>query len=861
MTQSTKDQHDPAARALERQLAWKRRVAQLVMMAEQGLPPLVRAACVLALFLSCAWFGLFRLMPDGLRLAVVFAFTFAFLLSLVPLFRLRPADRMATDRFLEQRNELTHQPMQVQDDRPVDPSPVAAALHARHQAMMRARLAALDTGLPAPDIASRDPSGLRAVPALLLVLAFAYSFSGQSGRLVDAFVGSSPQEPRAGLRIDAWITPPTYTGRAPVTMAAATPEAAPVSVPQFSALTVRISGAGDLLDAAPVVSFAKAEETGPALVLAPKPDGGDAAAAPEGAGALVYQLKLMQGGQLDIDGLRWPIAVVADAAPTIDFDGPPRRSVNGALEIRFKGTDDYGVASAIAEIRPVGADPAARPLFAPPDIRLDINQRQARTVKGLTSRNLTEHPLAGTRVTVTLVATDGAGQTARSTPREMTLPGRTFNEPLAAAVAEKRQVFALDTRAMGQAVALAEALLVRADETIPNLTHFLLIRSGLSRMKIARTEADLKDTAEHLWEIALGIEDGELSLAEKRLRDAQQALKDALANKAPDAEIARLMAELRKAMDEFLKTMAERAQKAKPGEERKAAANVLRAEDFQRMLDQLENLARSGNREAAEKMLSDMQRMMNNLQTARRPEDQTPSPMGEEIDKLGKLLAEQQKLLDETYKLDQALRDQMMQGEMPMDEESLNGEPEDGTPQGGDPGEEGQPPSAEALRKQLQALRERQDQLSRELGKMTERMKELGAKPGPGFGEAEREMKGAGKALGEGESEQALGNQGRALEALRKGARDMMSQMQGQGGTSAPGGQQAGKDGRDPLGRQRQAGGESDANDVKVPDEIEVQRAREILDAIRKKLDRGSGEPDVPREQERRYLERLLDAQ
>ena len=39
-------------------------------------------------------------------------------------------------------------------------------------------------------------------------------------------------------------------------------------------------------------------------------------------------------------------------------------------------------------------------------------------------RNITEHPLAGQMVKITLVATDGAGQTGRSEPIEMLLPVR-----------------------------------------------------------------------------------------------------------------------------------------------------------------------------------------------------------------------------------------------------------------------------------------------------------------------------------------------------------------------------------------------------------------------------------------------------
>ena len=56
------------------------------------------------------------------------------------------------------------------------------------------------------------------------------------------------------------------------------------------------------------------------------------------------------------------------------------------------------------------------------------------------------------------------------------------------------------------------------------------------------------------------------------------------------------------------------------------------------------------------------------------------------------------------------------------------------------------------------------------------------------------------------------------------------------------------------LGRPQRTTGADLGNSVKVPDEIDVQRAREILDAIRKRLaDPGRG--DI----ERSYLERLLE--
>jgi hypothetical protein len=124
-------------------------------------------------------------------------------------------------------------------------------------------------------------------------------------------------------------------------------------------------------------------------------------------------------------------------------------------------------------------------------------------------------------------------------------------------------------------------------------------------------------------------------------------------------------------------------------------------------------------------------------------------------------------------------------------------------------------------------------------------------------------MKGASGDLAQGNGEAAVQGQGRALDALRKGTRDMMNQLmaqmqqqqgQGQGQQQGQGGQ-GNQNGRDPLGRQRSDGSFFDeTNENKIPNIIDTQRAREILDAIRERL---SNNPSLS--EERRYLERLLD--
>ena len=115
-------------------------------------------------------------------------------------------------------------------------------------------------------------------------------------------------------------------------------------------------------------------------------------------------------------------------------------------------------------------------------------------------------------------------------------------------------------------------------------------------------------------------------------------------------------------------------------------------------------------------------------------------------------------------------------------------------------------------------------------------------------------MGNAADALGRSEGSEASDQQGSALDALRRGGRDMMKQMQqamGEQGQGQSG--QNGQTGRDPLGRQQGSNGMSNGDDVKIPGEIDIQRAREILDEIRRKL----GNALTP-QMEKEYLQRLL---
>ena len=86
---------------------------------------------------------------------------------------------------------------------------------------------------------------------------------------------------------------------------------------------------------------------------------------------------------------------------------------------------------------------------------------------------------------------------------------------------------------------------------------FLALRTAQARLMLDHDAAAIRrGAAELLWDTALRIEDGRATLAQRDLRDAMQALQDALARNAPDAEIDQLMSELQQAIDRYLQALA-----------------------------------------------------------------------------------------------------------------------------------------------------------------------------------------------------------------------------------------------------------------------------------------------------------------
>ncbi|NMG38270.1 TIGR02302 family protein [Chelativorans sp. ZYF759] len=817
------DPDAPEQTGLLARLARARLAAAGVMWTERVWPLLVPVLFVLALFVSLSWLGVFRLVPEWARMGLGLVFGLALIAALLPFRKLRPPEPAEIDRRIERANRLDHAPVLTQTDRLSGASDdaFAAALWGEHRRRMAQKLDRLAGDLPHPRVPERDPWAIRAIAPLLLVVAFAFSFGPLGGSLTDAFRAKAGAEP-VPPRIDAWVTPPPYTGRAPVYLTSNANRGEDIfTVPAGSQLAVRVTGGSgaeaiDYLDA----------HTGEVNRVDPS------AAQPSSS---QFDMALSADGLLtlheDETEIRsWRFLVTPDDAPVIRLAEEPRRARNGSLELTYEIEDDYGAVAAEASFEHADASDSARPLYDAPEMALSLPRRDADAAR--TVRDLTDHAWAGAVVDLTLVARDAAEQEGRSEPTRFVLPERPFTNPLAMALVEQRRLLALDANQQRHVLDLMDAITLRPEEAIDNLSHYLGVMSARSRLAQARTDDSLREVADYLWEIAVRIEDGSLSDAERRLQAAQEALRDALENGASDEELQELMAELREAMQEFLRELAQRGQQ-NPDQAMQMPQDgqMLTQRDLDRMLDQLEDLARSGARDQAQDLLSQLQDMMNNLQAGRQQNQQggQQSEMNQQLNELGEMLRRQQELMNETHQMEQMR-----------------------------PGPRGDEMSPEEFADAMEQLQEQQGQLGQDLQSLMEALEGMGLEPGDQFGDAGDAMGRAGDALGEQQGQRAVGEQGQALEALRRGAQDMMQQMQqamqGEEGGSEEGGQrQQGAD-RDPLGRPRANTGPDFGDSVRVPDEIDAQRARRILEAIRDRLG-NTLSPDL----ERNYLERLLE--
>src|SRR5260370_14724123 len=92
---------------------------------------------------------------------------------------------------------------------------------------------------------------------------------------------------------------------------------------------------------------------------------------------------------------------------------------------------------------------------------------------------------------------------------------------------------------------------------MPEPGQYLGLYSVARQLEAARTDNARREVVASLWALAVTIEDGNITDVDKALRAAQEALKQALERGASDEEIKKLTENLRAALDNFMRQLAE----------------------------------------------------------------------------------------------------------------------------------------------------------------------------------------------------------------------------------------------------------------------------------------------------------------
>jgi hypothetical protein len=241
---------------------------------------------------------------------------------------------------------------------------------------------------------------------------------------------------------------------------------------------------------------------------------------------------------------------------------------------------------------------------------------------------------------------------------------------------------------------------------------------------------------------------------------------------------------------------------------------------------------RAGARDLARQLLSQLRNVLENMRAGVAEQGRQQNNVGAQMmNELRALTERQQGLMDQLFR-------QFQEGRRPGQSRSQGPQP-------------GQPTSPENL-----SAAEQQAQIRQALEAFSKKLQGLLGQPPGQMGEAGRAMERAIDSFTGNQTARGVEQQGEALEALRQAGRTMAQQLmerfQGSGTEGAMDGRSRGQ-GRDGIGRPTGGGFGAATEDIGIPDENEIRKAREILDELRRR----AGDRNRP-PIERQYLDRLL---
>ncbi len=763
--------------------------------------------------------------------------------------RIKMPSWYSVNRRLERDSGVKHHPLE--HDTPSSPSD-HGILWDRNRAYLQHRLRAMKWARPRKLLAAHDPYAVRMLGLLFLLCGILTTGSLSLSRIHDGLFPFAPswhgvtRPPNLTL----WITPPEYTGAKQIILHHAGDR---LAIPAFSSIKANIRG-GIGVPALNITSEEKEPITQEwAFERIDNKQYSSEFSLPENlSGENILSVRQSVFTKLSQDFL-----IIEDHAPEIFAQESATILPDSSLRFALAVRDDYGTESLSIYMQldpalntaPLGeAFSEKRIVISAPGDSLNIHPVY----------DLTHHNWAGLPVSFSFEIRDSHGQVAFLGPIYQRLPERVFQHPIAKQlIAYRKQLIWSPYANHGTMAQELDLLLTRPDLFQGDLIVALVLRAASSRLYYTHEhdQAEMLKTAEAviklLWDTALRIEDGNLSLAARDLKNARQDLQDALQN--PDtsnAQKTQLMEALKQAMAAYFKELQKEMQKRMANNENmimqtpllspESMANILSSQSLSDFLEKMEAQIMNGEVGSAQDMLSQLEKlmqMMNPNAMQEMPQDMQMMQQG--IGALQKLIDAQQDLLDQTTQ-----QDATIQRNVEKALRELYKRPDQRTlfP----------PIDTQAKKTEQESLRHRLGELMHEMAEMLENV------PKP-MEDSEGEMQGSAENLAKNMPGGSMPHQQRAIDYLKE-AQDTLSEQLSQrmqqmvrfsiGSSGAPGGY-------DPLGRPYDPESRDDAgaqdSDVQIPDEMSRRRVQEIQKMLRDR----SGEYERP-EAERAYYRRLL---
>ncbi len=479
--------------------------------------------------------------------------------------------------------------------------------------------------------------------------------------------------------------------------------------------------------------------------------------------------------------------------------------------------------------------------------------------------------------------------------------------------AASRLLFA--SEGVKRAAMMIDAITYQAQDYFEDPIIFMGFRHVRAMLDAAQNQGEAEATESMLWDIALRAEYGSVADARAALDAARRALEEALRNGASEEDIKRLMDMYQQAVENYMAAkMAEAIRNGRMtegGDQQQGQGGMQMGDDeMQRMLDALRDLAETGATEQARQLLADMQRMLDRMENMQLNVQrggggqQQNGPMSRALNRAlqdtNRALNDQRDLNDATEQAQRqgggaqrgqqlADRQRSLRERLEQQMQSGGGQPQQGQQQGQGQGQQGQGQQGQGQQGQGQQG-QGQGQQRGQQGQGGQGQGQPGQQgqgqtgpgqgqqggprdqPGPGGGigrpgvnadgrfgqENERTRQLLGRALDfQKRAEQALRNGD--FEAARQAQSEAMAALQSRSGELARLADEADptarqdRNERDILGRLN-AGESGYGEDVKIPSEMERQKARDVLNEIRRRLGMRTLKQD-----EQDYLRRLLD--